>query len=603
MPRVTLLPFGIELKASKGENLLELINSSKISIESICGGKGTCGKCKIVLEMVKPESSELKRLTSKELSQGIRLACQHEILENIKIEILEESLLLKQKVLVEGISKRVSLDPNVLKYYLSLEEPSLKDTKSDLDRVFESLEKVDVKGVSLNAARKLSRVLRKEDFNLTVVIVGGEIVEFEVGNTENECYGVAFDVGTTTLVGYLMDLKTGKELTYEARMNPQIFMGDDVISRIGFSLKNKGLKKLNSKILKELKSMILELSRKSNIKKENIYELSVCGNTAMHHLFLGISPRGLAFSPYVPVVRGSLNIPSEKLNLPGKKVFMLPTIAGFVGADTVADILAADFDHKLKLLIDIGTNCEIVLGTKGEMITCSAAAGPAFEGAHIKYGMRAASGAIDSVKISKDVEITTIDNYPPKGITGSGLIDSVAEMLKAGIVEKNGRLLEDGAKDRILKDEKNIEFILSRKPLITITQKDLREIQLAKGAIFAAQRILMREYGIEFEEIDEILLAGAFGTHIPRRSAQIIGMIPDIPLKKIKGIGNAAGSGAKLCLLSNKMRKKAKKISKDVRYIEISGRKDFTDEFMDAMSFPHANMELFPNVSKISKDD
>ncbi|MFQ6088255.1 MAG: ASKHA domain-containing protein [Candidatus Methanofastidiosia archaeon] len=596
MPMITLLPFGIELKASKGENLLEVINSSKISIESICGGKGTCGKCKIKLEMIKPKSSELKILTSAELSQGVRLACQHDVLQNMKIEILEESLLLKQKVLVEGISRKISLDPNVLKYYLSLEKPSLEDTKSDLDRVLESLEKVDVKGVSLNAVRKLSKILRKGDFKLTVVIVGREIVEFEDGNTESECYGVAFDIGTTTLVGYLMDLKTGKELNHEARMNPQISLGDDVISRIDFSLKNKGLEELNSKILKEIKSMTLELSRKSNIKRENIYELSVCGNTAMHHLFLGISPRGLAFSPYVPAVRDSLNVPSKELNLFGKNIFMLPTIAGFVGADTVADILASDFNHKLKLLIDIGTNCEIVLGTKDEMVTCSAAAGPAFEGAHIKHGMRAASGAIDFVKISKDVEITTIDNYPPKGITGSGLIDSVAEMLKAGIVEKNGRLKGDGFEDRILKDEKNIEFMLSKKPPITITQKDLREIQLAKGAIFAAQRILTREYGVEFEEIDEILLAGAFGTHIPRRSAQIIGMIPDISLKKIKGIGNAAGSGVKLCLLSKKIREKAEKISKKVRYIEISGRKDFTDEFMDAMSFPHADLSLFPSV-------
>lgn len=574
-----------------GSTVLEAAHAAGIKLRAVCGGKGLCGKCKVKTEGYSAYTEKEKEFfTQEELQKGYRLACQVIINSNMTVEIPEESLLKKQRILVEGVTRKIELNPNVRKIFLKLPEPTLEDNRADIERIKDSIE-YDIARIDLETLKEIPTILRESDFEVTLVLLGDELVGCEKGDTSQRMYGMAFDIGTTTVVGYLLDLYTGEQLAVSARMNPQISFGDDVISRINYGQTREGLEKLNISLRVCLLEIIDTVSSTANIKKEEIHELSIAGNTCMHHMFLGISPRSLAVAPYNPVVKEALSIRSD---LYGKPAYVLPVIAGFVGADTVADLISYPLDNNVRMLIDIGTNCEVVLGTQDKILACSTAAGPAFEGSHIKYGMRAAPGAIEDVTINEDIQVKTIDDEPAQGIAGSGLISATAELLKHGIMTPSGKLQKDSAfSDRIKKDQ----FMLT--DTISLTQKDLREVQLAKGAIFAAQRILLKTYGIPLKEIKEIVLAGAFGSYIPQDSARAIGLIFDLPTDKINSIGNAAGAGAKLCLLSKKERERAQKLSQTVEYIELSSRKDFQQEFMDAMFFPHSDLDLFPTVKKM----
>jgi uncharacterized 2Fe-2S/4Fe-4S cluster protein (DUF4445 family) len=590
-PRITFQPSGRRISFERGRTLLEAAHAAGIQLRAECGGKGLCGKCRVQVKGYGEYSEdEMKFFAQEELEQGFRLACQVTISNDLTVYVPEESLAKKQRILVEGVSREITLEPNVKKIFLKLPEPTLEDNRTDVERIRESLED-QIARVSMEALDEIPLILRDSDFEATLVLLGRELVGCEKGDTTQRNYGVAFDIGTTTVVGYLVDLNTGRQLAVCAKMNPQIGFGDDVISRITYGQKREGLEKLARSLKSCLLEIIDEVSDRADIKKNEIYELSIAGNACMHHLFLGISPKSLAVAPYVPVVKEALSIRSD---LYGKHVYILPIIAGFVGADTVADLVAYPFDDNLRLLIDIGTNCEVVFGTEKRILACSTAAGPAFEGSHIKDGMRAAPGAIEKVVIDDDIAVETVDDEPPQGIAGSGLISAVAEMLRWGIIDPSGRLQTD---HKFSSRMKNNEFMLT--DTICLTQKDLREIQLAKGAIFAAQRILLKTYGAELQDVEEIVLAGAFGSYIPKESAKQMGLIFDIPTDRIKSIGNAAGVGAKLCLLSRKERETAEEISKNVEYVELSTRKDFQQEFVDAMFFPHSNLEFFPLVRKI----
>ncbi len=573
--------------------MLEAAHDAGIHLRAVCGGKGICGKCRVKIAGHKEFTAEEKVfLTADELKAGYRLACQTTIQRNMTVEVPEESLLRKQRILVEGVTRKITLDPNVKKIFLNLPLPTLEDNRADIERIRDSVEYTITK-INLEALKEIPFVLRESDFEVTLVFLGNELAGCEEGDTTQHNYGIAFDIGTTTVVGYLLDLNTGEQLSVCARMNPQISFGDDVISRINYGQTREALEKLTMSLRVCLLEIIDELSETGNIEEDDIYELSIAGNTCMHHLFLGISPKSLAVSPYVPVVREALSVRS---NLYGKRMYVLPVIAGFVGADTVADLIAYPPDDKPRLLIDIGTNCEVVLGTKKRILACSTAAGPAFEGAHITHGMRAAPGAVEVVKIDDDITCETVGDEPPRGIAGSGLISAAAEMLKWGIMDSSGRLQKEHAFSSRMKGKKKPEFMLT--DTISLTQKDLREVQLAKGAIFAAQRILLKTYGAKVSDLEEVVLAGAFGNYIPKEAAKVIGLIFDLPAEKIKSIGNAAGVGAKLCLLSKKERERAKELSENIEYVELSSRKDFQQEFMDAMFFPHSNLKLFPSVRK-----
>ena len=622
MLKITFLPDKKNIEVNQGTTALEALERAGINIDTPCGGKGICGKCKILINTgittATPIEEEL--LSEEEIKKGFRLACQAKLFKDTIIEVPSEIRLDFKGVFssnlkgdIHRIKKNFALDSNLKKVFLGLEKPSLDDQRSDWERIKDGLslkkiENISNLKISLPILKKIPLLIRKADFRVTVTICNDEIMDLESGNTAKKSYGIAFDIGTTTVVGYLIDLGSGEELSAVAKTNPQVIHGDDVISRIGFTQQPKGgLEKLQKEIVITLNEIIRETTQKAEIDKSNIYETVIVGNTCMHHLFLGLNPIHLAPSPYIPVIKESLSlkvkdIPGLSLN-PAANIYMLPNISAFVGADILAGILSTSMwrEDKTILLVDLGTNGEVVLGLKKKLWACSVAAGPAFEGARISSGMRAAEGAINKVKIdSKFIIYKVIEDGKVRGICGSGLIDLIAELLKLGLINKSGKLIgrEEGNSElseeirkRIIKGQKGNKFLLVKgketengKPLY-LTQRDIREVQLAKAAIFAGIKILLKEVNIPLEDIQEILLAGAFGNFIDKKSAVRIGLLPNLPLKKIESVGNAAGRGAEITLCSNKMREVSEEISKKVKYVELSSRPDFQEEFIKAMIF------------------
>ena len=622
MLKITFLPDKKNIEVNQGTTALEALERAGINIDTPCGGKGICGKCKILINTgittATPIEEEL--LSEEEIKKGFRLACQAKLFKDTIIEVPSEIRLDFKGVFssnlkgdIHRIKKNFALDSNLKKVFLGLEKPSLDDQRSDWERIKDGLslkkiENISNLKISLPILKKIPLLIRKADFRVTVTICNDEIMDLESDNTAKKSYGMAFDIGTTTVVGYLIDLGSGEELSAVAKTNPQVIHGDDVISRIGFAQQPKGgLEKLQKEIVITLNEIIRETTQKAEIDKSNIYETVIVGNTCMHHLFLGLNPIHLAPSPYIPVIKESLSlkvkdIPGLSLN-PAANIYMLPNISAFVGADILAGILSTSMwrEDKTILLVDLGTNGEVVLGLKKKLWACSVAAGPAFEGARISSGMRAAEGAINKVKIdSKFIIYKVIEDGKVRGICGSGLIDLIAELLKLGLINKSGKLIgrEEGNSElseeirkRIIKGQKGNKFLLVKgketengKPLY-LTQRDIREVQLAKAAIFAGIKILLKEVNIPLEDIQEILLAGAFGNFIDKKSAVRIGLLPNLPLKKIESVGNAAGRGAEITLCSNKMREVSEEISKKVKYVELSSRPDFQEEFIKAMIF------------------
>jgi len=622
MLKITFLPDKKNIKADKGTTILEAMERAGISIDTPCGGKGICGKCKIlVTKGINPITSiEEKFLSEEEIRKGFRLACQAKLFKDSIIEIPSEIRLDFKRVFssnskgdIHRTKNNFSLESNLKKVFLDLQKPSLDDQRSDWERIKDGLSSKKIKNISnlkisVEILKKIPILIRRANFRITVTICNDEIIDIEIGNTAKKSYGIAFDIGTTTVVGYLIDLGSGEELFAVAKTNPQIIHGDDVISRIGFAQQHKGdLEKLQKEIVITLNEIIRETTQKAEIDKSNIYETVIVGNTCMHHLFLGLNSINLAPSPYIPVIKESLSlkvkdIPGLSLN-PTANIYMLPNISAFVGADILAGILSTSMwrEDKTVLFVDLGTNGEVVLGLKKKLWACSAAAGPAFEGSRISSGMRAAEGAIDKVKIdNKFITYKVIEDGKIRGICGSGLIDLIAELLKLGLINKSGKLIDreecnfelsEEIRKRIIKGQKGNRFLLVKgketengKP-IYLTQRDIREVQLAKAAIFAGIKILLKELNIPLEDIQEILLAGAFGNFIDKKSAVRIGLIPNLPLKKIESVGNAAGRGAEITLCSNKMRELSQEISKKVKYVELSSRPDFQEEFIKAMIF------------------
>jgi len=609
--KVTFEPEGKTVYVPDDTTIYEATGEAGIIIKSECGGIGTCGSCKVnVISGEYEQKGSEKYIPETEVKNGRVLACRTKIKSDMVVEIPISSRLYEQKILTEGIEKELKLSPNVKKLYLKVPEPTINDQRSDLDRVLDSMNNTSKNiNISIDVLRRLPEKLRKKDYGLTVVLNENEIIGIETGDKSDKNYGVAFDIGTTTVVGYLLDLNTGKQLAVAPRTNPQTSYGDDVISRIQYANTNKdGLEDLHERIASCINDIISELASKANIEKKFIYEITTTGNTTMNHLFLKLNPKYLALNPYVGVLRSNIEAGAKDLDIHINrygKIYSMPNIAGFVGGDTVAVILASDM-HKskdLKFAIDIGTNGEMVMGSKDKLIACSTAAGPAFEGARITFGMRASDGAIEKISIKKDdIEINTIGNAKPIGLCGTGLIDSIAELRKVGVIVKGGKLLKreelpsgipDFIKARIIPNEKfGTSFILARASEtktgenILLTQKDVRETQLAKAAIYAGYNILKKILNVTDDDIKEILIAGAFGNYIRRSQAKWLGLLPDIPTERIRFIGNAAGAGAKMVLLAKELRKEACEISKNTDYIELAVRKDFQDEFTDALFFP-----------------
>ena len=612
--KVIFEPEGKTISVLKGTTIIEAAGRIGIVINSPCGGKGTCGKCRVEItkgargaEVTGGQGCQ-SQLDADEITRGVRLACQTRITSDMTINIPLETRFFEHKTLVDGAIREVKLHPNIKKIFVKLPQPTLEDPRSDLDRLIKEINgHIPDVHADVDVIRTVPDLIRQGDFSVTAVMEGNEIVNLELGDTSKQNYGMAFDIGTTTVVGMLMDLNTGKQLAVASRTNPQVVFGDDVISRITHATeKPGGLRELQHKIIGCMNEIIARVTQKADVDRKNIYEVTFGGNTTMHHLLLAIPPAYVAQSPYVAVVREAINTKAHKLGIninPNGNVFAMPNIAGFVGGDTVGVILAADMmsSEKTVLAIDIGTNGELAMGTKKRMISCSCAAGPAFEGARIRFGMRAADGAIEKVLIGDDVEVNIIGNVKARGMCGTGLIDAVGELLRLGVIDPSGKVLgpsdvpeavPPAVRKRIVAGTPGFDFILvhaeatqNGEPLL-LTQRDVREVQLAKGAIFAGIQILKKELGVGDDDIHEILLAGAFGNFIRRNQAKRIGLLPDLPTDRIRFIGNAAGAGSRMVLVAKECREEATRISKEVRYIELGGRPDFQEEFMMAMMFP-----------------
>jgi uncharacterized 2Fe-2S/4Fe-4S cluster protein (DUF4445 family) len=623
-PFVHFQPIGAKVEARKDSSLLDLARESGVAIESICSSLGKCGKCKVIVRsggkaLGKVTESEKRILDKRELKDGIRLACQARVASpaNITVDVPEDSMRGHHRLLASGIERKIALLPAMHKYVLKIPPATLRDLRADDDRLLQVL-KIKVKRqleVSPGVHRHLPEALRHSSWTTTVTLFRDkEIVRAEPGDTSARLFGIAADIGTTKVVAYLLDLLTGEVLGNESSPNPQIPFGEDLMSRIAYTNKNpKGLEELQRVVAHGLNTLIFKLCADRGLIPDDILEVMVVGNTAMHHIFFGIPTIYLAAAPYAPAVRTALSVnpPHVGLNTyPFGKVSSLPNIAGFVGADAVADLLSSGLynDRDIGMMIDIGTNTEIIAGNKERLVSCSCASGPAFEGAHIKFGMRASTGAIERVWIdpaSYDVRLRMIDDAQPRGICGSGIVDAVSELFMAGILEPSGKIIVSEANPRTRTTaDGQAEFIIAQGKEtisgynISITQHDVQEIQLAKAAIFAGVSILMKRLRLKPSNLKNVYAAGAFGTYVDASSAIRIGMYPDVPVERIKFIGNAAGSGARMCLKSTKMRDLADKLSRKVEYIELAAEKDFQQEFAQAMFLPHRDLSRFPSSKK-----
>jgi len=590
-------PVGRRGECRNSESLLACARRLGVGIISLCGGKGKCHSCRVQVltgNVSPPTSNELEVFSSQELKDGWRLACQTYPNSDGKVSVPAESVTTPQRIQVEGLEIKVRPEPLVRAYQLQLTTPSLSHPQADADRLLQALNQqhqLHCSQVDIDVLRSLSSRLRSWNWQCQATVRHNEVIALSPWPSRQ--LGLAIDLGTSKIAGYLVDLSDGRTLAAKGIMNPQISYGEDIISRIASVIdspaKSAELQKL---AVGALNKLAVDLCTEVGAKTEEIVEAVVVGNTAMHHLFLGLPVRQLAYSPFVPAVSRALDIKARDLGLhmaSGAYVHVLPNIAGFVGADHVAMLLATEpwQAEEPIVALDIGTNTEVSLINNGEITTVSCASGPAFEGGHIKDGMRAASGAIERLRIDNDsIQYHTIDDVPPVGICGSGILDAMAQLYLVGIIDQHGRMKDDHPRPRISK--KQPEFVLVTKeerggrPAIVITQQDVRELQLAKAAIRTGIQALLEANGCPEEEIKQVIIAGAFGTYINVSSAITIGMLPPLPLDRFRQVGNAAGMGAKLALVSGSKRAEAQTIASRVHYIELAAAPNFMSTFSQA---------------------
>lgn len=587
-------PVGRRGECEAGGSLLECARSLGVEMVNICGGEGSCGSCivQIVSGVVSPiVAVEREYLNERKLTEGYRLACFTIPLGNCKVRIPPESITSPQRAQVEGRETPTKPDPTVQSFRVILSPPTIEDQRSDADRLLNKLsERTNLQNlvIDFEVLSELSNILRENDFDVNILVRGVEVVSMLPGRSNP--LGLAVDLGTTKIAAYLMDLETGTTLSSQGLMNPQIAYGEDIITRIASTLKDPDNAKCLQRIVVEvLNKTINEMCAEVGRQVDEIIEIVVVGNTAMHHLFLGLPVKQLGRAPYIPVVSSALDVKAREIDVtgaPGANIHLLPNIAGYVGADHVAMLLANDILEKsgVFLAIDIGTNTEICLANNGELTSLSTASGPAFEGAHIKHGMRAANGAIERLLFTDDeIRFQTIGGVSPVGLCGSGILDVVALLLNAGIINKRGKMANHPS---VRASEDSKEFIIvdrGDENNISFNQNDVEQIQLAKGAIRTGINVLLRTANLDPEDIDQIMLAGAFGTYLDVRSAIAIGMLPDIPVERVQQVGNAAGMGAKLALISRSKREQAKTIASQVRYIELAADPHFSRTFARAM--------------------
>jgi len=578
-----------DVRVPSGTTLFDCASWNGIAIDSTCGGHGTCKKCKVrVSSGEQPVSTvDPRAFSPDELRAGWRLACRAQAEQDLVVEV--PPLQTRPKAALAGVGRHVILRPAVQKRYLELDEPTLEDQTSDLERVLQAMDDVELR-VPLEIVRSLGRTLRDSDWKVTAVFVDDELVDVEPGDTSARRFAVAVDLGTTTVVATLLDLETGQPVAVRSMLNMQQPFGADVISRISATMMDpEALDRLRARAHDTLRQLVSEISQEAQTDISEIYEVVVTGNVTMIQLALGIDPEPLSMAPFTIAAR---RLPAARASEFGLEVHerapavLFPALGAYVGPDIVAGILATGLtlDKRTRLFIDVGTNSEIVLGSSAKALATAAPAGPAFEAAQIRCGMRAADGAIEGVKIvDGEVQLTVIGDVEPAGLCGSGLVDAVAELVGAGILDHSGRFVL-GSSERLGKiGEENVFHLADG---VFLSQRDVRELQFAKASIATGWQILCNDLGVDPAEISQVLLGGSFGSYLTAASAVKIGLVPRLPLTRIVAAGNVAGEGAKIAALSITERAAANAILDEVQYVELSGRSDFNDLFIDQLAFP-----------------
>jgi len=603
--RLQFRPDGGDVRVPAGTTVFDAASWNGIAIDSTCGGHGTCKKCKVrVLNGSVPiDSVDPRAFTIDELKGGWRLACRAAATEDLEIDV--PPLQTRPKAALVGVGRHVILRPSVQKRYLELDEPSLEDQVSDVERVVAAVDDFELR-VHPGAVRMLGRTLRAADYRVTAVICDDLLIDVEPGDTTAERHAIAFDLGTTTVVATLLDLATGQPLAVRSVLNRQQPYGADVISRVSATMMDPdALEALQGRAAETLNLLATEVCEEAGIDRERVYEMVLCGNVTMTQIALGIDPEPLAMAPFIIAARRLPPVTAADFGVhlhPRAPAFTFPALGAYVGGDIVAGMLATGLtrDRRVRLFIDVGTNSEIALGSQDRVVSTAAPAGPAFEAAQIKCGMRAAEGAIEGVRVDGDeLALEVIGDTDPVGMCGSGLVDAVAQLVAAGLLDHSGRFVPDEAAaeahpalaKRLVKVGEERVFVLAwrgEEPenAVYLSQRDVRELQFAKASIATGWRILMGELGIAPEDVSQVLLAGSFGSYLSPASAVRIGLVPRLPLPRIVSAGNVAGEGAKMAALSLRERSAADAILDEVEYVELSGRADFNDMFIDQLAFP-----------------
>src|SRR3954464_12010674 len=578
-----------EARVPAGTTIFDAASWNGVAIDSTCGGHGTCKKCKVkVVSGNAPLSAvDPRAFTTDELRSGWRLACRAATQEDLTVEV--PPLQTRPKAALVGVGRHVILRPAVQKRYVELEEPTLEDQQSDLERLLAAMDDIEPR-VTLDVVRDLGRTLRRSAWKVTAVLADDLLIDVEPGDTSGSRHAIAFDLGTTTVVATLLDLETGQPKAVKSILNMQQSFGADVISRISATMMDEGaLDVLRARAHETLQQLVDEVCAEGDVDPAHVYEVVVAGNVTMLSLALGIDPEPLSMAPFTLTARKLLEAKASDFGLRVHErapAVTFPALGAYVGPDIVAGILATGLtlDRRVRLFIDVGTNSEIVLGSSAKALATAAPAGPAFEAAQIRCGMRAADGAIEGVKIRDgEIDLTVIGDVEPVGLCGSGLVDAVAELVGAGLLDSSGRFVL-GESERFGKiGDENVFYLHDD---VFLSQRDVRELQFAKASIATGWTILCKDMGVDPTEISQVLLGGSFGSYLTAASAVKIGLVPKLPLARIVAAGNVAGEGAKIAALSVTERAAANAVLDAVDYVELSGRADFNDLFIDELAFP-----------------
>lgn len=642
MIRVNFKSHNKEIVCSKGENLLEIARNNKIFIDAPCNGNVSCGKCKVKLLKGKVDTEKTLHIKDEEWEQGYILACNTKVIEDIEIEVPSKLSSSMHGMKIEGSDKKKDQEifdrakkiiednnfdfkTNIEKTYIELDKPTIDDNICDIDRIERYVRNnlgYDEIDYTVELLRKVPEVIRESDFNVTITYVKKKnkitILNIEPGNNENQLYGVAIDIGTTSVVVCLVDLYSKEIIDKASSGNAQIKYGADVIHRIIYSTKKNGLKHLRDAVIDETINPLLEsIYIKNNIDKDNVVSLVIAGNTTMSSLFLGVHTDYLRQEPFIPPFLKSPKLIGKDIGLnvnDSAYIFLAPSVASYVGGDITAGVLSAGIwtSEENILFIDLGTNGEIVFGNKDYMMSCACSAGPAFEGGGISCGMRASNGAIEKVSIDKETlypKLSIIGDDKPIGICGSGIIDLICQMLLSGVVDRRGKINKDLNNDRIRFNEHEIgEYVLAFKEEygiendITVTEVDIDNFIRAKGAIYSGAATLIESLGMDFSAIDKVYIAGGIGNNLNIENSILIGLLPDIEREKFAYIGNSSLVGSYLALVSKDAKMKLQDIGNEMTYVELSVYPTYMDEFISACFLPHTNIEQFPTVKELLGD-